>query len=381
MKNVIWLALNTFKLNFRKKSKVISIVVLPILSVVISILVNGVSQNAPVKVGILDRDRSVVSRNFVKDISKEKKFEVETIAEDKVDNSITSGNIECVIIIPHGFEQSIYSNEIKKFQIKSLKGTASTAWIDNYSNTYLNNLMDMWKAANGSKKLFSRISVGTPKREISLNIKNVRNTATDKQVTSQSVGFLIMFLMLNASIAAGFILSEKKNRTYFRICSSPVNSKVYVLGNILASFFIVTIQILVALLILIYMFKIKTYIPFSQFFILLLCFGITAVAFGLMIVSFAKNSSESDYIMTLIITPTCMVSGCFVPYDLMPKTIQKIAYFLPQRWTFDAIEKLQNGNSFSSIFLNIIIVLGFAFMFFIVSAYKFSKNNDVKNFV
>lgn len=381
MKNVVWLALNTLKLNFRKKSKILSIIILPILSVLVSILVNNVSASKPVQVGILDRDKSTISKAFIKDISKEKKFNISNIEEDKINNSITSGDKDCVIIIPQGFEKSIYSDEIKEFQVKSLKGSASTAWVDNYSNTYLNSIMDILRAANGNKRLFEKIFESKQNKEMIFNIKDIRDTATDKEVTSQSIGFLIMFLLLNASIAAGFILSEKKNRTYFRICSSPVDSKVYVLGNVLASFCIVTIQILVSLLILIYMFSVKTYIPFFELFFILLCFGITAIAFGLMVVAFARNSSELDYIITLVITPTCMISGCFVPYDLMPKTIQNIAYFLPQRWTFDAIEKLQNNSGFAGVYLNIIILIVFSFTFFVIAAYKFSRSNNVQNFV
>jgi hypothetical protein len=52
--------------------------------------------------------------------------------------------------------------------------------------------------------------------------------------------------------------------------------------------------------------------------------------------------------------------------------------------TFDdlaAIQKLQATGGFSQVIVNIGIILASALMFFAVTDYKFSKNNDVKIFV
>lgn len=83
----------------------------------------------------------------------------------------------------------------------------------------------------------------------------------------------------------------------------------------------------------------------------------------------------------LVIVPTCLLAGCYFPYDIMPKAVQKVADFLPQRWLLDTIAKLQQGIPFSELYLNILILFAFAIAFFLIAIYKFGRNNDARNFV
>jgi ABC-2 type transport system permease protein len=45
------------------------------------------------------------------------------------------------------------------------------------------------------------------------------------------------------------------------------------------------------------------------------------------------------------------------------------------------IEKLQNGQAFSGLFLHIVILLAFSVLFALVAAYRFGRNNDTRQFV
>jgi len=65
----------------------------------------------------------------------------------------------------------------------------------------------------------------------------------------------------------------------------------------------------------------------------------------------------------------------------MPKTLQKIANFLPQRWTLDTFTKLQEGHSISELSLHLLILFAFAAAFFLIAVYKFSRNTTTQNFV
>ncbi|MEH7745595.1 ABC transporter permease, partial [Neobacillus drentensis] len=60
---------------------------------------------------------------------------------------------------------------------------------------------------------------------------------------------------------------------------------------------------------------------------------------------------------------------------------QKIADFLPQRWTLDTLTKLQEGNAMSGLYMNFIILFAFAAAFFLIAIYRFSRNHTTQNFV
>jgi len=76
-----------------------------------------------------------------------------------------------------------------------------------------------------------------------------------------------------------------------------------------------------------------------------------------------------------------MISGCFWPMEIMPKSLQRIADFLPQKWTIGAIQKLQMGGSTDQIIINLLIIVAFALTFFLVAAYRFGRNDSVKTFI
>ncbi|WP_010236664.1 ABC transporter permease [Clostridium arbusti] len=381
MKNLIWLAMNNLKVTFGKKKGIISYFVLPVVFILIPIMIYSNVGNSSVRIGIIDKDKSSLSTDFVKAIEKQDSLRVIDINNENPKGEVAAGKVDCVITIPNGFEGSVYNNSLKQPEILSLKGESSTVWINNYSNIYLRNLIDIWKASKGNKQIFNKIYESSKENSLSFKSVSVKDTTKGKSMTSQSIGFLIMFMMVGASSFAEIILKEKKNRTYFRICSAPVSSKIYIFSNVISNFAIVAIQSLITLLAMTKIFKIQTYVPFWQLYIILLCFGFVAIGLGLLLVAFSKDSTQSNVLMNLIVTPTCMLSGCFFPVDFMPDAARKIADFLPQRWVISAIEKLQTNGNFSSICLNILIILAFAFTFFIVAAYRFSRDENIKNFV
>ena len=45
------------------------------------------------------------------------------------------------------------------------------------------------------------------------------------------------------------------------------------------------------------------------------------------------------------------------------ESLQKIANFLPQRWTLDTLTKLQDGNDLVVLLINFMILFAFALLF------------------
>ncbi|MEC2306401.1 MULTISPECIES: ABC transporter permease [Heyndrickxia] len=98
-------------------------------------------------------------------------------------------------------------------------------------------------------------------------------------------------------------------------------------------------------------------------------------------VSLSNSRSAFNSLQSLIAVPTCMLSGCFWPVEIMPKALQKVSDFLPQRWTLETLDKLQTGHPLSSLYLNILILIAFALCFFLFAIYQFSRNRNTHNFV
>jgi ABC-2 type transport system permease protein len=120
---------------------------------------------------------------------------------------------------------------------------------------------------------------------------------------------------------------------------------------------------------------------FGEMLGILLLFSLVAIALALLLTAFSKNSKGASALQTLIITPTCLLAGCFFPAEIMPDTVQKISSFLPQHWLLVTITKLQDGQAIGSLVLNLIILVAFAAVFTLIAIYRFNRNNDVKQFI
>ncbi|MNC77213.1 hypothetical protein D3C75_1291160 [compost metagenome] len=53
----------------------------------------------------------------------------------------------------------------------------------------------------------------------------------------------------------------------------------------------------------------------------------------------------------LILTPTCMLGGCFWPLSIMPEYMQKAANFTPQKWAIQAVDIAATGGGWNELWL------------------------------
>jgi ABC-2 type transport system permease protein len=116
-------------------------------------------------------------------------------------------------------------------------------------------------------------------------------------------------------------------------------------------------------------------------FITLLMFTLVAVGLGLLITAFSSSSYMAGTLSTLVLTPTCMLGGCYWDYELMPDFMQKIGYFTPQRWVMEAIRKMQDGGTLESITLNLLVLAAFALAFLLIAAFRQSRTENMQKFV
>ncbi|MGI6528120.1 MAG: ABC transporter permease [Clostridia bacterium] len=114
---------------------------------------------------------------------------------------------------------------------------------------------------------------------------------------------------------------------------------------------------------------------------ILFVFSLVACGIGLVVTSYSDSSYMASTLNTMILTPTCMIGGCFWPVYIMPKFMQNLSYIVPQRWALEAIEKIQKGYDYTAIVLNLFVLLMFAVVFFMIAILRLKKLKSVEKFV
>lgn len=381
MRNIALIISNILKTTFRKKANLIIYVFLPLVGVLLSLLIYGGTGSSQIRVGFASRDDGMLSSEVRNVLDSKEGFAVSDVMEEEINDKLTDQNLDVVVTLPEGFTESVYSGYLKDIEIITIKGLETTAWIEQLLNSYTDVLAKLSAASEGDRALFDKMYEQYEETSIHLNVAALEDKQVGKSMTVTTIGFLIMFMMLGASFTSIIILKEKRSRTFYRICTAPVNSRQYILANAMTSVLIIIVQIIVIQLAMKSIFRINTGLSDPALFIILLMFGLVAIGIGLTITAFSSSSYMAGSLTSLIMTPTCMLGGCFWDVDFMPEFMQKISYFMPQRWAIEAVEKLQSSADFTDIYLNLLVLAAFALALILVASYKFSKTDNLRKFV
>jgi ABC-2 type transport system permease protein len=381
MRNMLLIIANILRSTFRKKGNIIVYLFLPLLGVLLALLIYGNAGVSVLKIGVLNSDNGILSQNLKTTLQEADNFEISDVSSADISAKLLNMEIDAVIKIPEGYTESIYNGKPEKIEVISVKGQEITSWVNQRLNIYTDALYRISVASGGDRAAFDMMYGQYGSSPVKLTDVKLEDKSTGKNMALASVGFLIMFLMFGSSLINMIILKEKRDRTYHRICSAPVSARQFITGNALTSLLVVIIQILVIQVAMKFVFKIDTGISDLSMFIILLMFGLVAIGTGLVVTAFSSSSYMASTLSTLIMTPTCMLGGCFWDISQMPDIMQKIGYFIPQRWAMNAISKLQAGGAPSDIYMNLLILGAFAAALLLIAVYKFARTSNLQKFV
>lgn len=381
MKDILWLIQKTLSVLLKNKRSLLIIISLPIIGTLISFSIYGNVGQGALNIGIVNKENEPIANDTIKFLEGLNHVNVSKVKESEVEDKLTSKKLDGVITLESGFSKSVREGKPDHIEISSIKGDQVTVFIKSYLYNYIDNIVAISKVAGTDQSTFNSMYAGYQKSSFKVKSETLADTSKNKDMTNQTMGYLIMFMLFSAVNLSGFILKEKENRTYFRLLSTPIDGRKFILSNVAVNMMILTLQIVIAVLFMTNVFHTNINMPFIVMIGVLMIFALIAVGLSLVIVSFSKNSAASNAMQNIVIVPTCLLAGCYFPYDIMPKAVQKVADFLPQRWLLDTIAKLQQGIPFSELYVNILILFAFAVAFFLIAIYKFGRNNDARNFV
>ncbi len=368
MKILLVMAEKNLRLIFKDKLSIIQLFI-PIIIIMFSIKLFSFS-NGTVKIGIIDDDCSNSSKLLISSLSNNSSISTVPLESSTVESTMMETSIPVTIEIPKDFEESIINGSPKKINVLSEKDSSMGDAITSIVNLQVEDLYNLGINSNKNNDKYENLLLKYSNDPVKITSKTLSDLENDFELTQISIGFVIFFLMMRASSISHIVLSERWNKTYYRIFTTPVTSFQYIGGNILANFSLLAFQLLITLITLNYFVDICTGVGFIPLFLLLLGIALVTVAFGTFSIALFFNSKGYGMFSNIVITITTMVSGAFTSIDFLPKNIRFIAPFTPQYWVMNGITKLQMGMGMDSIIINLGILLLFSIALFLASAYK-----------
>lgn len=351
---------------FSKRRTLIISFALPAIVVSAFLMLLHFGEQEKPTISIVSHDKSPISVYLITELARE--FTVnQTATEEELRNQVFQRVSAAGIIIPAEFHDMVLQGNpetpptIAQVQLGVNEATISLQSMLNLQ------LQDILQVAHSYRQ------AGLQGQELTTRVLNLLEEKAKDRVYAKitdmelyvsptlriSMGMFLMFMLLSSVNCVAIMMEDKQNYTMQRTYAAPVRAWQIALGQFVGGFIFGSLQIAVILLLTRGILGIHMSMTLLQQWALLELFLIAGMGMACVLGAIIGNAEHFSRISFVLIAPTCMISGCYWPVELMSDNMQKLSYFIPQRWVLDAMELLAAGGTWTTILLHIGVLILF----------------------
>lgn len=368
-----------------------------------------------------DKDKGKISKQLLSSLDSSKNFTIHTTLDNKevttesFQQALQDGTYQVGIIIPEKITQIMVKASNKMADdVSQLAGIASmnassntpldsaaieivfdpavkpsmrtsisTALQQLLTNTKFDILLDRLNKLGGNlsedsnsgglnKELFNVLSV-KEKTEGTGTIRNSRLNSVQHNVPAWAIFGMFMIVVP----IAGNMLKEKNDGSDLRVRLIPNAYGRVMRGKVSFYITICTVQFIIMLLIGLYLIPIlglpKLYMGTQAWVIIpmILVIALTAVSFGVFIGSVFKTDNQAMPFGAITNVIFSALGGIWVPLDLMPQVMQKLAMISPLYWALQGINNIfLRDQGWEGIWFSSMILIIFSSILLMIAYHK-----------
>ena len=325
----------------------------------------------------------VIPVDFFNDTSLAIKFKFLYDPKNEIESSIIQGNINQVfysqvsLVIPIILQRQItahigndqgekYFKTISRITHDYLHLSADSIY-DCLTKLDTASLKQTTSVSSNDNKFFSTIVKFDSEQLVGQKIVNPGLTRTVG-------GWAMMFLLFSLTGASTSLFEEKQEGTLKRLLCMPVNRAQILWSKYFYAIILGFVQLLVLFVFSWVFFGVEIFSNFFNLLIVIFASAAAAVAFGMLITSFAKSLSQAGGISTLLILVMSAIGGSWFPTSILPDWMQLISKATLTYWSVEAfLQVLWRHCSFSGIALHVGILLTIAILINSYALIRFKK--------
>jgi ABC-2 type transport system permease protein len=183
------------------------------------------------------------------------------------------------------------------------------------------------------------------------------------------MGFVVF--MLTTILTLITFVGERTRGTLDRLLASSVTEGEIVTGYAVAFGVIGMFQVGVLLTIAILIFNIIVVGNPLFAFLIASLLAVVSVSLGILLSSLAQRESQAIQFFPFIVMPAFLLSGVFWPLEAIPGWLRPVSYIVPVTYAVRGLRSvLLRGWGIGEIWLDLLILLIFAFVFLIAAVYS-----------
>jgi ABC-2 type transport system permease protein len=326
-----------------------------------------IGQEQAVKVAVIDKDQTKFTADLIRNLKT--KAEIRHVKEKEITNDLKTLKVDYVVVIEKEFTANFIHGKDEGITSYSVKESNFSKPVSAFLEQWLNHAKLVAKAVGHNPDSFYQEFTNYDQHgAIQLEHKLAVNEGAER--TRSVLGYLIISMLYTSLVVGLFIIMNKNNHTLYRTLAAPVKIRTYMLQITGSFLFVSFIQISFVLLILKWVYKLYLGSAGLSIFVLLLLFSLVSVSFGVAISSISKNIVQACLIGICLIAPLAMLGGAYFPLEFAPDIIKTLSNFTPVSWVINGIEKLLQGQSLASLGKEVVILIMFSLIFFLLGTFR-----------
>jgi len=397
LSKVIAIALKDMKIRFSGKTELLFFLVLPLIfTLLLSGVLFGGGSNKIVMV-VVDEDNSDLSHKLVSLLQSSEIVTPSLLARESTQEAFDKRDAAAILIIPSGIEASLKAeqavaleftldptnnnslavqqevqNAIGQISRSLAVASASTReaeQIQAFTDTMQRQAYYDQSLAAAQQEFASaptRIAIAQPESTVDIQ------TQKETQAAHASAGQLIIWVFIPLLGTSELIAYERVWGTLRRLVTTPTRKPTFLLGMISGQFSYGLIQMLMLVVVGVVLLK----VPWGEnplaLLLLLVSFGLAAVAMGTMLGTFTRTPSQANGLSIAAGMVMGLLGGCMWPLEMFPPAVANVAKILPTTWAMMGMTQLTVYNAgFIQILPYAAVLLGFSLVFFVLGAWRF----------
>jgi len=305
---------------------------------------------------IQDQDQSQMSKLFNATLNATKLFNINVVKADVNTTAyIKENNIQALIVIPKGFEQTIQS---------SFVNPAATV-----------NLSFYYDPSSQTTTQVVRSVISSILQEMNKNLSQGRTVIGVNQISTitEQFNYIDFFLpgMIGFTIMQSAIYGSIERNTKYRkdgilrkLLTTPITRTEWIFAKMLFMMFLAAITTILITVIGILVFNMTVNIT-PWVIIILVATSFLFSGMGMLIGRFVKEEETADTAAGAISFPMMFLAGTFFPLDQMPSFLQTVARILPLYYVNEGLRNSMIYMNQNETIINGVVVIVFALVFFI----------------
>lgn len=320
------------------------------------------------EVAIVNEDEGKLSSNLVNYF--ENRAEIKNIDNEKLDDAIFYRDISYIIYIPSGYTDSVLNGDVKDIEVKS-SGDYRSTLSENMLHAYLK-VQDVYKDEYKGDELIEKINSNLDK-SASIKIKSKLDTTSVSNASSYysfaSYSIIAVILFIICLVMCSFNEKNIRRRTVISSINTGSYNMSLLAASLLYGFIVFALFNLLAL---VFVGDIMLSLRGVVYVVNSFIFTIVAICFSLLISTLIKNKNAISGIVNVVALGSAFLCGAFVPAEMLPDSVLKVAHVLPAYYyinTNDLLKSIEsiNCSSLKPVFINMFILVLFSLSFIILN--------------